>query len=270
MKFSDRPPVRAGADEVWDRAEAALREACTSAGVEYDAEPGRGRLLRPEAGIRAARRDRPRLAVRHAPGRFRACRTGWAPNTWPRTAAAARPVMLHRAILGSFERFLGVLIEHYAGRFPLWLAPVQAVVATIVSDADDYAREVAAALRTAGLQVELDLPNQKINAKVRGPQRWRMCRCWRWSGGGRRRSGTRGAAPAGRARRRRCCRWTRRCGCLRRRRRHPICGREAEVTGPGSRPDRLAALRSSSSLDPQRIYRPNWLPAIVNHDRRRP
>ena len=75
--------------------------------------------------------------------------------------------MLHRAILGSFERFLGILIEHYAGRFPLWLAPVQAVVATIVSDADDYAREVAAALRTAGLEVELDLTNQKINAKVR-------------------------------------------------------------------------------------------------------
>jgi len=77
------------------------------------------------------------------------------------------PVMLHRAILGSFERFLGVLIEHYAGRFPLWLAPVQAVVATIVSDADAYAREVAAMLRKAGLEIETDLSNQKINAKVR-------------------------------------------------------------------------------------------------------
>ena len=75
--------------------------------------------------------------------------------------------MLHRAILGSFERFLGVLIEHYAGRFPLWLAPVQAVVATIVSDADAYAGEVAQAMRNAGLTVELDLSNQKINAKVR-------------------------------------------------------------------------------------------------------
>ena len=75
--------------------------------------------------------------------------------------------MLHRAILGSFERFLGVMIEHYAGRFPLWLAPVQAVVATIVSDADDYAGEVAGMLRKAGLTVELDLSNQKINAKVR-------------------------------------------------------------------------------------------------------
>ena len=75
--------------------------------------------------------------------------------------------MLHRAILGSFERFLGVLIEHYAGRFPLWLAPVQVVVATIVSDADDYAREVAAALTRAGVGAQLDLSNQKINAKVR-------------------------------------------------------------------------------------------------------
>jgi threonyl-tRNA synthetase len=75
--------------------------------------------------------------------------------------------MLHRAILGSFERFLGVLIEHYAGRFPLWLAPVQAVVATIVSDADGYAEEVAGVLRKAGLEVALDVSNQKINAKVR-------------------------------------------------------------------------------------------------------
>ena len=78
-----------------------------------------------------------------------------------------RPVMLHRAILGSFERFIGILIEHHAGRFPLWLAPVQAVVATIVSDADDYAREVAARLTAAGLRVEADLRNEKINYKVR-------------------------------------------------------------------------------------------------------
>jgi threonyl-tRNA synthetase len=77
------------------------------------------------------------------------------------------PVMLHRAIMGSFERFLGIVIEHYAGRFPLWLAPVQVVVATIVSDADDYAREVVAAFTKSGLAVEADLTNQKINAKVR-------------------------------------------------------------------------------------------------------
>jgi threonyl-tRNA synthetase len=77
-----------------------------------------------------------------------------------------RPVMLHRAIFGSFERFLGILIEQYAGRFPLWLAPVQAVVTTIVSDADDFAREAAAALQKAGLRVDLDLRNEKINRKV--------------------------------------------------------------------------------------------------------
>jgi threonyl-tRNA synthetase len=78
-----------------------------------------------------------------------------------------RPVMLHRAILGTFERFIGILIEHHAGRFPLWLAPVQAVVATIVSDADDYAKEVTAKLAAAGLRVEADLRNEKINYKVR-------------------------------------------------------------------------------------------------------
>jgi threonyl-tRNA synthetase len=78
-----------------------------------------------------------------------------------------RPVMLHRAILGTFERFIGILIEHYAGKFPLWLAPVQAVVATIVSEADDYAREVAATLSAAGLRVDTDLRNEKINYKVR-------------------------------------------------------------------------------------------------------
>ena len=81
--------------------------------------------------------------------------------------ARHRPVMLHRAILGSFERFIGILIEHYAGRFPLWLAPVQAVVATIVSDADEYAAEVSAALKAAGIRVETDLRNEKINYKVR-------------------------------------------------------------------------------------------------------
>ena len=81
--------------------------------------------------------------------------------------AKHRPVMLHRAILGSFERFLGVLIEHYAGRFPLWLAPVQVVVATITSDADDYAEQAAETLRKAGLRVETDLRNEKINYKIR-------------------------------------------------------------------------------------------------------
>ena len=131
------------------------------------AEPRRGRLLRPEAGIRAARCHRPRLAVRHAAGGPQRCRNASTPNTSAEDGARHRPVMLHRAIFGSFERFIGILIEQYAGRFPLWLAPVQAVVATIVSDADEYATEVAAAFARAGLAVDTDLTNQKINAKVR-------------------------------------------------------------------------------------------------------
>ena len=150
MKFSDRPPVRAGADEVWDRAEAALRQACTSAGIEPILNPGDGAFYGPKLDF----------VLRDAIGREWQCGTFQVDFVVPGRLGAEyvaedgsrrTPVMLHRAILGSFERFLGVLIEHYAGRFPLWLAPVQAVVATIVSDADEYAREVAAALRTAGL-----------------------------------------------------------------------------------------------------------------------
>jgi threonyl-tRNA synthetase len=166
VKFSDRPPVRAGSDEVWDRAEAALKEACASAGVETVLNPGDGAFYGPKLDF----------VLRDAIGREWQCGTFQVDLVLPGRLGAEyvaedgsrrTPVMLHRAILGSFERFLGVLIEHYAGRFPLWLAPVQAVVATIVSDADPYAREVAAAMRAAGLTVELDLSNQKINAKVR-------------------------------------------------------------------------------------------------------
>ena len=166
VKFSDRPAVRAGADEVWDRAEAALREACATAGVEYTLNPGEGAFYGPKL----------EFVLRDAIGRDWQCGTLQVDFVLPERLDAEytaedgtrrRPVMLHRAILGSFERFLGILIEQYAGRFPLWLAPVQAVVATIVSDADEYAREVAAALRGAGLEVREDLSNQKINAKVR-------------------------------------------------------------------------------------------------------
>ena len=104
--------------------------------------------------------------------------------------ARHRPVMLHRAILGSFERFLGILIEHYAGRFPLWLAPVQVVVATIVSDADDYAEEVAAAL-AAGRAAGRDRPDATRRSTPRcASTAWRMCRCWPWSAAGRRRTRT--------------------------------------------------------------------------------
>ncbi len=166
VKFADRPPERVGTDAVWDRAEAALREACATAGVEYALNPGEGAFYGPKL----------EFVLSDAIGRDWQCGTLQVDFNMPDRLGAeyvgedgARhvPVMLHRAILGSFERFLGILIEHYAGRFPLWLAPVQAVVATVVSDADDYAREVAAALTEAGLSVGLDLGRDKINAKVR-------------------------------------------------------------------------------------------------------
>jgi threonyl-tRNA synthetase len=166
VKFSDRPETRAGSDAVWDRAEGALKEACAIAGVDYELNPGEGAFYGPKL----------EFVLRDAIGRDWQCGTLQVDFVMPERldaeyvgedGARHRPVMLHRAILGSFERFLGILIEQYAGRFPLWLAPVQVVVATIVSDADAYAREVAAAMSAAGLTVRLDLTNQKINAKVR-------------------------------------------------------------------------------------------------------
>ncbi len=166
VKFSDRPQLRAGSDAAWDKAEAALREACALAGVAYELNPGEGAFYGPKL----------EFVLRDAIGRDWQCGTLQVDYVLPERldaeyvaedGARHRPVMLHRAILGSFERFLGILIEQYAGRFPLWLAPVQAVVATIVSDADAYAEEVAAALRAAGLAVELDLGREKIGAKIR-------------------------------------------------------------------------------------------------------
>ncbi len=166
VKFSDRPEVRAGSDADWDRAETALKGACEAAGLPYDLNPGEGAFYGPKL----------EFVLRDAIGRDWQCGTIQVDYVLPERLDAeyvtsesgrARPVMLHRAIIGSFERFLGILIENYAGRFPLWLAPVQAVVATIVSDADDYAAEVTDALREAGLAVELDTSNQKIQAKIR-------------------------------------------------------------------------------------------------------
>jgi threonyl-tRNA synthetase len=166
VKFSDRPAKRLGTDAIWDQAEAALREACRLANVEYELNPGEGAFYGPKL----------EFVLRDAIGRDWQCGTLQVDFMMPELLGAEYvaedgnrrvPVMLHRAILGSFERFLGVTIEHYAGRFPLWLAPVPVVVATIVSDADDYAREVAAAFDHAGLTAEIDLSNQKINAKVR-------------------------------------------------------------------------------------------------------
>ncbi len=166
VKFADRPTPRAGDEAAWDKSEAALREACALAGVEYELNPGEGAFYGPKL----------EFVLRDAIGRDWQCGTLQVDYVLPERldaeyvgedGARHRPVMLHRAILGTFERFLGILIEQCAGRFPLWLAPVQAVVATIVSDADPYAEEVAAALRRAGLHVELDATNQKINAKIR-------------------------------------------------------------------------------------------------------
>ncbi len=165
VKFSDRPEKRAGTDEVWDQAEGALKEACRIAGVEYELNPGEGAFYGPKL----------EFVLRDAIGRDWQCGTLQVDFVLPERLDAEyvaedgsrkRPVMLHRAILGSFERFLGILIEEHAGRFPLWLAPVQVVVATIVDDAAPFAEQAAEALRKAGLRVELDLRNEKINRKI--------------------------------------------------------------------------------------------------------
>ncbi|MFQ5347464.1 MAG: threonine--tRNA ligase [Rhodothalassiaceae bacterium] len=166
VRFSTRPAVRVGADETWDRAEAALEAAIRHVGLDYEVDPGEGAFYGPKIDF----------VLTDAIGREWQCGTFQADFNLPERLDATyvgedgarhRPVMIHRAILGSFERFIGVLIEHYAGRLPLWLAPVQVVVATITSDADAYAGEVAAALAGAGLRVETDLRNEKIGYKVR-------------------------------------------------------------------------------------------------------
>ena len=166
IKFADRPAVRAGDDASWDKAEAMLRDACAIAGVEYELNPGEGAFYGPKL----------EFVLRDAIGRDWQCGTLQVDYIVPQRLDASyvgedsarhTPIMLHRAIIGSFERFLGILIENYAGRFPLWLAPVQVVVASIVSDAGDYAEEVAAALRAHRLEARADTRNEKINAKVR-------------------------------------------------------------------------------------------------------
>ncbi|WP_072572837.1 threonine--tRNA ligase [Granulibacter bethesdensis] len=167
VKFADRPESRAGKDEDWDRAEHELREACRLAGVEYELNPGEGAFYGPKL----------EFVLRDAIGRDWQCGTLQVDYVLPERLDAEyvaedgsrrRPVMLHRAILGSFERFIGILIEQYAGRFPLWLAPVPVVVAPIVSDANEYAMEVVTALKRAGVTwAEADLRNEKINAKIR-------------------------------------------------------------------------------------------------------
>jgi len=166
IKFSDRPEVRAGSDETWDRAEKALLDATHAAGHDPILNPGEGAFYGPKL----------EFVLRDAIGRDWQCGTLQVDFVLPERldahyiaedGAKHRPVMLHRAILGSFERFIGILIENYAGRFPLWLAPHQVTIATITNAADDYAAEVAKACRAAGLRVETDLRNEKINYKIR-------------------------------------------------------------------------------------------------------
>ena len=171
VKLALRPEKRFGTEEMWDKAEAELREAVVRAGMandDYGWEelPGEGAFYAPKLEFH----------LTDAIGRTWQCGTIQSDRVLPERLDASyvgedgerhRPVMLHRAILGTYERFIGILIEHHAGRFPTWLAPVQAVVATIVSDADDYANAAVEKLKAAGIRVEADLRNEKINYKVR-------------------------------------------------------------------------------------------------------
>lgn len=166
VKFSDRPAKRAGTDETWDKAEAALKSAVEAAGLPYNINPGEGAFYGPKL----------EFVLRDAIGRDWQCGTLQVDFVLPERLDAEyvgadgnkhRPVMLHRAILGSLERFVGILIEEHAGKFPLWLAPVQVVVTTITSEADDYAQEVQQALEKAGLRTHLDISGNKINYKIR-------------------------------------------------------------------------------------------------------
>jgi threonyl-tRNA synthetase len=166
IKFSDRPDKRIGDDAVWDKAEAALMQALKASGRPWTLNKGEGAFYGPKL----------EYVLRDAIGRDWQCGTIQVDLNMPGRLGAfyidehsnkVTPVMLHRAMFGSLERFTGILIEHYAGHFPLWLAPVQAVIATITSDVDDYARTALAQARRLGLRVEADLRNEKINYKVR-------------------------------------------------------------------------------------------------------
>lgn len=166
LKFSDRPEKRVGSDEVWDKAEASLKTAIEATGLEYELNEGEGAFYGPKI----------EFVLRDAIGRDWQCGTVQLDFNLPGRLGSFYigedgdkhvPVMIHRALFGSLERFLGILIEHHAGRFPLWLAPLQCVVATITSDADGYGREVIDVLKRHGLNVESDFRNEKINYKVR-------------------------------------------------------------------------------------------------------
>ncbi|NHB76943.1 threonine--tRNA ligase [Rhodobacter calidifons] len=166
IKLSTRPEVRVGSDEIWDKAESALQKAIEGLGLPYEINPGDGAFYGPKLDFK----------LTDAIGREWQCGTFQADFNLPVRLDAEyvgedgmkhRPVMLHRAVLGSFERFIGILLENYAGKLPFWLAPRQVVVASIVSDADPFVHEVVAALRKAGVRAEADVRNEKINYKVR-------------------------------------------------------------------------------------------------------
>lgn len=166
IKFADRPEQRVGSDEVWDMAEAALREAAEASGIDFEYNPGDGAFYGPKLDF----------VLRDAIGREWQTGTIQCDFNLPERLDASyvgddndrhRPVMLHRAILGSLERFIGVLLENYSGKVPIWLAPRQVVVATITSEADNYGQKVCDALKAAGIRAETDFRNEKINYKVR-------------------------------------------------------------------------------------------------------
>ena len=166
VKFADRPEIRVGSDEIWERAEASLKHALDQTALDYEVNPGEGAFYGPKL----------EFVLRDALGRDWQCGTLQVDFVLPERLEANyigedgskhRPVMLHRAILGSFERFIGILIEHYGGRFPVWLAPTQVVVATVTEAGDDHARAVHAALTANGIRTGLDLRNETVNYKVR-------------------------------------------------------------------------------------------------------
>ena len=166
IKFSDRPENRVGSDEIWDKSEKALRTAMEATGLDYSVNPGEGAFYGPKL----------EFVLRDAIGREWQCGTLQVDLNMPERLGGTfiaedgkkyNPVMLHRALFGSLERFTGILLEHYAGNLPLWLSPVQAVVAPITSEIDDYAVEIQEILKSSGFRVEMDLRNEKISYKIR-------------------------------------------------------------------------------------------------------
>jgi len=166
IKFSDRPEMRSGSNDTWDKAEQALTDAVDAAGYKYDLNPGEGAFYGPKL----------EFVLRDAIGRDWQCGTLQVDFVLPERLDAVyigedgkkhRPVMLHRAILGSFERFIGILIENYSGRFPFWLAPLQIIVATITDEVIPYAEKVLSQLKFQGLAASADFRNEKINYKIR-------------------------------------------------------------------------------------------------------